>query len=363
MLNQENEDTHPKGEPKALPAIPADRLLRAIHGSDKTPLVIGDIKVPCYVLEDGRRVLSGNGMQKAIGFNGTAGDWLVQFANQKKLKPHMSAAVFAGLESRIPFLNPKTRGSISITYGYEATLLIDFCDAIIEAKNAGDLSTKQLIYARNAEIIMRSVAKVGIIALVDEATGYQDVRPRDALQRYLDAFLLKEYAKWAKRFPDEFFESIFKMKGWSWQDAVSAKKPQVVGKYINDIVYDRLAPKILDELRDRNPPNERGNRKAKHHQFLTPSIGHPKLQEHLTAVMGIQRIAGGSWRKFQDMLDKAFPRYGHTLPILFSELDDDDPKKPKKEISEFDMLLKGVSSVPPPKSEPKKRKEKGGEGS
>lgn len=345
---------------KSEGVIPKDKLLRAIHGSSKTPLVIGDVQIPCYVLETGQRVLSGGGMQKVLGYNGKgrAGNWLVNFANQQKIKPHMTEAISSGLENRIPFVNPKSKGSVSITYGYEATLLIDICDAIIEAKNSGDLKPKQLIYARNAEIIMRSVAKVGIVALVDEATGYQDIRPRDALQRYLDAFLLKEYAKWAKRFPDEFFESIFKMKGWSWEDAVSARKPQVVGRYINEIVYDRLAPKILDELRDRNPPNERGNRKAKHHQFLTPNIGHPKLQEHLTAVMGIQRIAGGSWRKFQDMLDKAFPRFGHTLPIMFSELDDDDPQKPVNDVNEFDKLLKNVASVPPPKKEPNKKSKK-----
>lgn len=306
---------------------PKQKLLKAIHGSDKTPLLIGDIEIPCYVLEDGRRVLSGNGMQKALGYNGASGNWLYTFANSKKIIPHMSPAVFAGIQGRVQFIRPTASGSISTTYGYEATVLIDLCDAIIEAKNAGDLKPNQMVYARNAEMIIRAVAKVGIIALIDEATGYQEIRPRDALQRYLDTFLLQEYAKWAKRFPDEFFENIFKMKGWSWQDAVSSKKPQVVGKYINDIVYDRLAPKILEELRERNPPNEKGNRKAKHHQFLTPSVGHPKLQEHLTAVMGIQRIAGSSWKRFMDMMDKAFPRYGHTLPIMFRDIDDQDNNK------------------------------------
>lgn len=274
------------------------------------------------MLEDGRRVLSGNGMQKALGFKGTAGDWLIRFASAKKNAPYMSPEIYAGLENRIQFLRPSTGGSVSVTYGYEATLLIDFCDAIIEAKNAGDLVPSQMKYAMAAEMIMRSVAKVGIIALVDEATGYQDERPRDALQNYLDQFLLKEYAKWAKRFPDEFFENIFKMKGWTWRDAYT-RKPQVMGRYVNDIVYDRLAPLILEELRKVNPPNEKGNRKAKHHQFLTPDVGHPKLQEHLAGVIALQRVAGVSWSRFLDMLNRAYPRYGHTIPLAFS----DDSKK------------------------------------
>lgn len=293
-------------------------ILRATHGSNQTPLVIGNVSIPCYVLEDGRRVLSGNGMQKALGFSGTAGDWLVRFANAKKNKPHMSEEIFAGLENRVQFIRPSTGGSISTTYGYEATLLIDFCDAIIEAKNAGDLLASQAKYARAAEMIIRSVAKVGIIALIDEATGYQELRPRDALQEYLNKFLRTEYARWVKRFPDEFFRLMFEMKGWTW-DYASTKKPVIVGRYINDLVYQRLAPQILKELQARNPPDSKGRRKAKHHQFLTEEVGHPKLQEHLNGLMALQRASAKNWGTFLRLVERSYPKFGNTLPILFDE--------------------------------------------
>src|SRR5712692_10382868 len=38
------------------------RLVKATHGSPDRPLRIGDLEIPCYVLEDGRRVLVQRGM-------------------------------------------------------------------------------------------------------------------------------------------------------------------------------------------------------------------------------------------------------------------------------------------------------------
>ena len=64
-----------------------------------------------------------------------------------------------------------------------------------------------------ADMLMRSFAKVGIIALVDEATGYQDKREKDALQELLSIYLTEEKLKWAKTFPDEFYKHLFRLRG------------------------------------------------------------------------------------------------------------------------------------------------------
>jgi hypothetical protein len=139
------------------------------------------------------------------------------------------------------------------------------------------------------------------------------------------------------------------MKGWDWDEA-STKKPGVVGTYINDLVYKRLAPLILEQLRIKNPVQENGRRKTKYHQWLTPDVGHPKLQEHLQGVMAIQRIAGDSWPKFMHMMDAAYPRFGYTLPITFQEAAEEEHKKQGE--TPFDEQLKGLLSVlPPPKTD------------
>jgi hypothetical protein len=170
---------------------------------------------------------------------------------------------------------------------------------------------QQLHIAEECETLIRSFARVGIVALVDEATGYQEIRDKTALQALLDKYLRKEHAVWAKRFPDEFYQEMFRLRGWQWR-GMKINRPSCVGTYTKDIVYERLAPAILDELERRNPPNANGNRKHRHHQFLTDDIGHPALAQHLFAVMAFMRISK-SWSDFKLQMDRAFPRKGQTL--------------------------------------------------
>jgi len=283
-------------------------ILKAEYGSDKTPLKLGETEVPCYVLEDGTRVLSGRAIQKAIGYNGSSGDWLRKFVNTKSIAGAIKAEIIAGLSEPIKFMRIDSGGSQPITYGYEATKLIDLCDALMDLNRAGVLKENQKIYAIQAEMIIRSVAKVGIIALVDEVTGYEKAREKDALQLFLQRFLEDEKGKWVRTFPPEFFEAIFKMKGWTWKQA-STKKPQVVGHYINNYVYARIGPKILEELRRRNPKDEKGNRKGKHPQWIDPDYGHPKLKEHLGILTAFARATGFNWNNWNRMVERALPKF------------------------------------------------------
>jgi hypothetical protein len=165
---------------------------------------------------------------------------------------------------------------------------------------------------RAADILIRGLANVGIIALVDEATGYQEARGKKGLRAVLDAFLRKGLATWAKRFPDEFYEHIFRLRGWKWKGR-GTNPPQVVAAYTKDIVYARLAPGIIEELEKKNPSNS-GRRKSKHHQWLTDDVGHPALAQHLHAVVTLMRISK-SWDQFKLFLDQAHPRRGDTLQL------------------------------------------------
>ena len=166
---------------------------------------------------------------------------------------------------------------------------------MLEARQAGTLKTVEQRYvAKQCEILARAFAKVGIIALVDEVTGYQHHRARLALHEILEKFIAKELVKWAKTFPDEFYEQLFRLRGWSYVNLGGKppfKRPILVGKLTNDIVYDRLAPGVLDELKRKNPKDEKGHRKHKLFQWLTDDIGHPKLREHLVAVITLMKAS------------------------------------------------------------------------
>jgi len=289
------------------------KLRKATH--DGT-LTIGDLKIPCYVLDDGTRILSQRGINEALGIThggGVPDGGLItpRFIRLDALKPFISNDLTAGLLEPIEFAPPHGGRSV---IGIPATILPDICTAWLKAREAKALKTdRQLDTAQRAEMLTRGLAHVGIIALVDEATGYQDVRDRLALQAILDAYLRKELAAWAKRFPEEFYRQIFRLRDWQWK-GMKVNRPQIVAKYTNDLVYERLAPGILEELQRRNPKDEKGQRQAKHHQWLTEDVGHPALAQHLHAVIGFMR-ASARWDQFYRLLQRAFPKKGQNLEL------------------------------------------------
>jgi P63C domain len=299
----------------------SERILRALYEGD---LKIGDITIPCSVLEGGIRVLSRRGVNTALGGSiggltrdvNSGGRNLPRILGTKSVKPFVSEELMAGAKSAYEF-HPLHGGRTA--FGYEATLLPLMCETVIDADRAGAIRNPDAVGM--AETLLRGFARVGIIALVDEATGYQEIRDREALQQILDKYLRVDWAAaWAKRFPDEFYREMFRLRGWQWR-GMKVNRPSVVAHYTKDLIYQRLAPGILDELERRNPQNDKGNRKHKHHQWLTGDIGVPALAQHLYAIIGFMRAAA-TWDQFYRMVQRAFPKLNTTLFLDFPEPED-----------------------------------------
>lgn len=287
-------------------------------------IFVSDNEISAAVLPDGRRVLTQSTVLLALGRSrtpkagtgvlSTAVDELPFFLQANVLKPFIDNDL---LESTIPIFYRTKDGKNAV--GYNAEVLPKTCEVYLKFRDYS-LATKGQVDSRYRHIIdacdllMRGLAQVGIVALVDEATGYQSVRDRYALQAILDRYIAKELAAWAKRFPDEFYQQMFRLKGWPF-NPISVAKPGVVGKYTVDIIYERLAPGLVEQLENLNPKTETGNRKSRHHQWLSSDVGHPALAQHLHAVIGLMR-ACTSWEQFHDLLDRAFPKKGHTIPLL-----------------------------------------------
>ena len=285
------------------PDAPAkDEPLKVIAGAPDRPLAIGDVEIPCYVLSDETRVLVQRGLASAMGMSAGSGARIARFTSSKVIKPFISNELKVVIDSPVKFLTPG-----GIAHGYPATLLVDLCNAVLSAREAGTLQNQQLHIARQCEVLIRGLASVGIIALVDEATGYQRVREERALATILERWITKEHERWTQTFPYEFYEEIFRLKGWPGPQGT--KRPALIGRYTNEIVYQRLAPGVLEELQRKNPtlPRPSGGRRHKHHQWFTPDFGHPKLKGHLEGVMALMRISS-SWHVFLKNLDIAYPQ-------------------------------------------------------
>ena len=292
-----------------------DNLPKVIAGAPDRPLIIGDIEIDCYVLEDETRVLSRGGFQSALGRHRTSkrhqqsdGVNLPVFLAASNLSPFVSNALVTA-STPIAFQAP-SRGPVA--YGYRAELLPEVCEVYEEAYRAGALLPSQLHIAERARIVRKGLGIIGIIGLIDEATGYQDIRARIALATILERFIAKELQPWTKTFPYEFYEQIYRLKGWPGPDG--HKRSPLIGRYTNDIVYERIAPGVLDELRLRTPKLPSGSRRNKFFQWFMPNHGHPKLKEHLAGVMALMR-ASPNWTAFQRSLQRAYPRANDQLNI------------------------------------------------
>ena len=164
---------------------------------------------------------------------------------------------------------------------------------------------------------MRGFARVGLIALIDEATGYQEIRAKRDLATILEKFIAKELQPWTRTFPYEFYEQICRLKGWPSINAV--KRPSVIGKYTNDFVYERLAPGVLEELKRVNPKLPSGVRRHKHHQWFTPEHGPPEtprapcVRNHVDeSVRNLERLQAPSESGFHEA------QHDDTSPVGWS---------------------------------------------
>ncbi len=290
----------------------SNQPLEVIAGASDRPLVIGEIEIPCYVLADETRVLSQRGVFSTFGTSRggskRGGAQIPRFLESRTLHSYIPSELRAALKDPILFTLPDG----GLAYGYPAGLLPAICDVILSARSEGRLSKRQVHLADRADLLLRGLATVGIIGLVDEATGYQEVRARRALATILEEFIAKELQPWTKTFPYEFYAEIFRLHGWPGPHG--AKRPSVIGHYTNDIVYARLAPGVLDELRRLNPKQSSGNRRNRHHQWFTTEYGHPKLREHLAAVTALMRAAT-DWDDFLWLLQRAYPIVNTQLPL------------------------------------------------
>ena len=295
------------------------KALKVIAGAQDNPLVIGGVEIECYVLEDETRVLSRGGFQAALGRHRTSRKHqpddvvnLPAFLAASNLKMFISNDLVTA-STPIAFRAP-ARGPIA--YGFRAELLPKVCEVYLRARDEGALLPAQQHIAERADILIRGLATVGIISLVDDATGYRFVREQRALAAILEKFIAEELRPWTRTFPPEFYEEIFRLKGWPGPDGV--KRPSVIGTYTNDIVYDRLAPGVLDELKRINPPVSPGRRRHKHFQWLTGDVGHPKLKEHLAGVMALMRAAP-NWGAFKRALQRAYPKLNEQIPLALDD--------------------------------------------
>jgi hypothetical protein len=269
-------------------------------------LEVAGSKIPCAVLKNGKRIISQTGLFGAFD------------RPRKGEKRQEGLPSIIGAANLLPYVTDElrekckaihyfhTNGTVAV--GYDAVLIPLVCNLYLEADqtNPRMLVASQEKIVERAKILVRALAKVGITALIDEATGYQYERERNELQILLSKYIAEEFLPWTTRFPREYYQEIFRLYEWEY-DPLSLKRTPFIGKFTNEFVYKEMSPEVLEELRKKNPINENGRRKHKHHQHLTPNIGVPHLDRHLTKLITVMQLSD-NLDDFKENFKRAFKK-------------------------------------------------------
>lgn len=316
------------------------RIAKATHqGIIK---ISDDIEIPAYNLDSGERVLSRIGFLKAIGRKGKAKGGrrydeefkTPVFLSAKNIKPFITNELLEN-STPIPFIDMSGNESI----GYKAELLPSVCYVFIDAFEKGVLLKTQVHIYEKAKLLVRGFAKIGIIALVDEATGYQYDRERYELQLIFKTFISDEILEWQQAFHLSFYKEIFRLWNIPFTAQNIRRKPQFIGHLTNKFVYENL-PKgifILEKLKQKTPKTITGNYKYRLHQSLTPEVGRESLKKVIYSIEALASVSNNK-RQFIRLIEE---KYGQK-EIPFQEFERlDIPNHPVEfPLSDFNQKLK-----------------------
>ncbi|MFH5805287.1 P63C domain-containing protein [Alienimonas sp. DA493] len=241
--------------------------LSAPRSTHRGSAPIGNVSWPCAVLDDPdrTRVFVGRGLARGFGFSGKSGGaQLTRFLNSKTLSPYRDSGLLV-VPKVVKFHHGQGGG---LAHGYPAVILPRMCSAIIDAAIDGLLQERHRPMLEVARRLNRGLSEVGVVALVDEATGFERERPNDTLRRLIMELLSPEERPWQKRIPDWFYEGVFRLKDWDWPGSINdARKWRVLAGVTRELIYDRMPSGMVEALDDVNPVVG-GKRSAKHHQHL-----------------------------------------------------------------------------------------------
>ncbi|OOG46736.1 hypothetical protein B0E50_12130 [Rhodanobacter sp. C01] len=282
-------------------------------------MAIGELLLDCYVLEDGRRVFHKRGMARALGLKSEGGNAFMKTMQGKGLGSGLPAKLRDQINNPLNF-KPLTA---DLAHGYEADVLADVAKAIVAADRDGALTKAQHAIAVRAQMLLNAFAKVGVVALIDEATGYQQIRDPKALRLLVQQYIEDEKREWEKQFPDSYYDELNRIYGSkkltkTSTGAVIQNRPQHFAKFTRSYVYHPLENgAVLEELDRINPKiNTKGTRRARFHQHLTQGYGIEKLKRQVQEVLTLIAVSD-TVGQFKKLFSKRFPaEEGSQMDLL-----------------------------------------------
>lgn len=282
------------------PAMPIARWRGALN--------LMGVDVPVYVLDNGLKIIGRTSATELLtGIKG--GGALEKYIGVKSLEAFINKDLV--LERLVPFRLLEVEGLEKAVKGLPHDLMIEVCQGFVAALQASltrgsaqKLTLRQQEMAVKASMFLSACAKVGLEALIDEATGYQYERPDDALQIKLKAFIAEELRAWEKTFPDDLWIEFGRLT--NWRGALHSR-PKWWGRLVIELIYDTLDPDVADYIKANKPPMG-----VKWHSMLTDNIGVRQLVSRCYEVIGMAKTC----TDMRELRDKVAQHYGRH-PVQF----------------------------------------------
>jgi phage protein len=296
-----------------------DNVLKAKY---EGTLNLGNTQLDVAVLENGQRIIKQAAVFKALGRPARGNSRVIgipTFMDAKNLQPYVNEDVKSVIR-KVEYLDVKGVPQ----QGFDCLILPTVCDLYLKAREHGVLLPNQLETTQKAEILVRSLAKVGIISLVDEATGYQYEREKNELQKILSAYISDEILKWQLTFTNEFYREVFRLWGIPFIPKYIRNKPSFIGKLTNKYIYEQLPKGVVDKIKEKTGRTYKGNWRYKWHQSLTPEIGREHLKKQIIEVTALMSVS-----QSKDQFNALFQqKYNKTIQLEFEF--NEAPKKDEK---------------------------------
>lgn len=300
--------------------MPADlegaALPKATHWGG---LDIAGTSIPCYVLNTGDRVFSLKGV--VVGLIETEGGQLAEYLKVRALQPHLPHDLMPAENGEVPALFKFDTGgegiakyALGIKVERFNDLLRAYSSALVDHALSSLDKTKISLTDRQMQIALRAVkflqasSDIGLIALVDEATGYQYERAEDALQIKLKLFLEDDMRKWERTFPEQLWVEFGRLTNWH---GTLHQRPKYWGKLIMELIYGYLDPDVAKWLKENAPKPIKGQN---YHQWLSSQYGLKKLTEHIWLVVGMA-AACHNMKELRERMAERFGRHQVQLTM------------------------------------------------
>lgn len=320
-----------------------ENVIKATH---EGVMNINGSELDVAVLEDGTRIITQSAVFKALDRPVRGNARVINipvFMDAQNLQPYISEDLRAVINKIVyTGLNGKKQE------GFDATILPLVSDLYLRAREDGAIKLRQQKEtAQKAEILVRSLAKLGITALVDEATGYQYDRERFELQKILNAYISDEIVKWQLTFTDDFYKQVYRLWGLPFIPKYIKNKPSFIGNLTTKYIYEQLPEGILDKIREKTGKTAKGNWRYKWHQNLTPEIGREHLKKQIIEVTLLMEMSEN-----KADFEKLFKKKYNKSAQLELNFDEEDGYKPLPKLSKFNENLQiGLSFNPKEKPE------------